>query len=44
MKRITTASALRALANKILEATKSNEADEAYHVNLDKLLDEVENS
>lgn len=44
MRRITTAAALQELAKKILETTKNVEADEAYNVDLDKILDEIEKS
>ena len=42
MDRITTASALRELAEKILELTKNDDPDEAYRVNFDKVLDKIE--
>lgn len=43
MPRITTAAALRALANKILEMVKNAQApDEPYIVNFDKILDKIE--
>lgn len=44
MKRITTAAALRKLAEKILDATKDVEADDdVLFVNLDEELSSIEN-
>ncbi len=42
MKRITTTSALRALAKKINDVTKGVPADEAYQVDLDTELSKIE--
>lgn len=42
MKRITTVSALRALAKKILDVTKDEPADEVYYVELDTELSKIE--
>ncbi len=45
MPRITTAAALRSLADKILEMVKNAQApDEPYIVNFDKVLDKIENN
>ena len=42
MKRVTTASALRALAKKILDVTEGAPVDEAYYVELDTELSKIE--
>lgn len=42
MKRVTTASALRALAKKIIDATEDTAADEVYYVDLDTELSKIE--
>jgi len=43
MRRITTAAALRKLAERINETTKNEHDDEPYFVDLDKELSAVEN-
>lgn len=42
MKRVTTASALRALAKKIVDATEDAADDEVYYVELDTELSKIE--